>query len=169
MVSMKTVTAVVALTVLTAGCSAGGSESNEPVPGATELGTSEPAAQPVDGGPAAADDITTLDEVDYASLTGDAASGKSSFAQCRTCHVVDPGMNRIGPSLAAIVGRPAGSVAGFNYSKATANSGITWTEEKLFQFLEKPQRVIPKTTMMFAGMPDAQKRADVIAYLKNPD
>jgi cytochrome c len=77
-------------------------------------------------------------------------------------------MNRTGPSLANIVGREAGSVGGFNYSEANANSGIIWTEEKLFQFLEKPQRVIPKTKMIFAGMPDAQKRADVIAYLKNP-
>jgi cytochrome c len=82
--------------------------------------------------------------------------------------VVDPGMNRVGPSLANIVGREAGSVAGFRYSEANANSGIIWTEEKLFQFLEKPQRVIPKSRMIFAGMPDVQKRADVIAYLKNP-
>mgnify|MGYP003627847144 CR=1 FL=1 len=163
MVSMKTVAAVVALSVLTAGCSGGGSETGDPAPGAAEA-----APPPVDSGPPAADEIATLDGVAYASLTGDAASGKSSFAQCRTCHVVDPGMNRIGPSLANIVGRKAGSVAGFKYSEANADSGITWTEEKLFQFLEKPARVIPKTKMIFAGIPDAQKRADMIAYLKNP-
>jgi len=167
MVGMKTVTAVVALAVLTAGCSGDGSESTEPAPSAAEAATTE-AAAPVDSGPPAADDIATLDGVAYAGLTGDAAAGKSAFMQCRTCHVVDPGMNRIGPSLADIVGREAGSVAGFKYSEANANSGIIWTEEKLFQFLEKPQRVIPKTRMIYAGMPDAQKRADVIAYLKNP-
>lgn len=167
MVSMKTVTAVLALLVLTAGCSAGDSETSEPASGLAESADPE-AAPPVDSGPPAAHDIATLDGIAYASLSGDAASGKSAFMQCRTCHVVDPGMNRVGPSLANIVGRKAGSVAGFKYTEANSDSGITWTEEKLFQFLEKPQRVIPKTKMIFAGMPDAQKRADVIAYLKNP-
>lgn len=167
MVSMKTVTAVLALLVLTAGCSAGDSETSEPASGPAESSDPE-AAPPVDSGPPAARDIATLDGIAYASLSGDAASGKSAFMQCRTCHVVDPGMNRVGPSLAGIVGRKAGSVAGFKYTEANSDSGITWTEEKLFQFLEKPQRVIPKTKMIFAGMPDAQKRADVIAYLKNP-
>lgn len=159
---MKTVATVVALSILATGCSGGGSESSEP---ATDTVKAE---APVETGPPAADDVATLDGVAYASLTGDAAAGKSSFAQCRACHVIDSGMNRVGPSLADIVGRKAGSVAGFNYSDANANSGITWTEEKLFQFLEKPARVIPKTKMFYAGMPDPQARANVIAYLKNP-
>jgi cytochrome c len=101
-------------------------------------------------------------------LTALAAAGKVVFAQCRTCHVTDPGVNKTGPSLAGIIGRPAGSVPGFNYSPANKGSGITWTKEKLFQYLEKPQRVIPKTKMIFAGIPDAQKRANLIAYLENP-
>lgn len=164
MLSFKTVTAAVALSALAAGCSGGGSETSDTAPG-----PSEAASPPVESGPPAADDVATLDGVAYASLTGDAAAGKSAFMQCRTCHVTDPGMNRTGPSLAGIVGHKAGSVSGFRYTEANANSGIIWTEEKLFQFLEKPQRVIPKTKMIFAGMPDAQKRADVIAYLKNPN
>ena len=163
MASMRTVTAIVTLSVLTAGCSDGGSEDEASAPGTTEA-----APPPVEAGAPAPDDVATLDGVDFASLTGDAASGKSAFAQCRTCHVVDPGMNRVGPSLAGIVGRPAGTVAGFKYTQANAESGITWTEAKLNQFLEKPHRVIPKTKMIFAGIPDAQKRADMIAYLKNP-
>ena len=169
MLPMKAVTAIVALSVMTAGCSGDGSESSETTPGATETAAPEADATPVETGPPAVDDVATLDGVDYTSLTGDAASGKSSFAQCRTCHVVDPGMNRVGPSLAGIVGRKAGTVEGFKYSEANAKSGVTWTEEKLNQFLEKPQRVIPKTKMIFAGIPDAQKRADMIAYLKNPE
>jgi len=168
MVGMKTVTVALALSILLAGCSGGGSESGDPASGTIETTASE--STPLgDSGPPGADDVATLDGVAYTSLTGDPAAGKSAFMQCRTCHVVDPGMNRVGPSLANIVGRKAGSVAGFRYSEANANSGITWTEEKLFQFLEKPQRVMPKTRMIFAGMPDVQKRADVIAYLKNPD
>lgn len=172
MVRMKTVAAVVALSALTAACSGGGSESSETAPSTSEAeapaAEPEVAAAPADTGPPAADDVSTKDGVEYASLTGDAAAGKMVFAQCRTCHVTDPGVNRTGPSLAGIVGRPAGSVEGFNYTDANKNSGIVWTEEKLFQYLENPQRVIPKTKMIFAGLPDAQKRADVIAYLKNP-
>lgn len=173
MVRMKTVVAMAALSALTAACSGGGSESSEPAPTTTEAEAPEaepaPSAEaPADAGPPAVDDVATLDGVEYASLTGDAAAGKLVFAQCRTCHVTDPGVNRTGPSLAGIVGREAGSVEGFNYTEANANSGITWTEEKMFQYLENPQRVIPKTKMIFAGLPDAQKRADVIAYLKDP-
>lgn len=177
MVRMKTVVAMAALSALTAACSGGGSESSEPEPTTTEAEAPEaepvPAEEasaeaPADTGPPAVDDVATLDGVEYASLTGDAAAGKRVFAQCRTCHVTDPGVNRTGPSLAGIIGREAGSVDGFNYTEANANSGITWTEEKMFQYLENPQRVIPKTKMIFAGLPDAQKRADVIAYLKDP-
>ncbi|MEO9599653.1 cytochrome c family protein [Parasphingorhabdus sp.] len=163
MVRMKSAAAIAAISLLTVGCSGGGSETEKPASNTTE------AAPSADSGPPAADDVTTLNGVEYASLTGDAAAGKSAFMQCRTCHVVDPGMNRVGPSLADIVGRDAGSVAGFKYTPANRDSGIVWTEEKLFQFLEKPQRVIPKTKMIFAGMPNAQQRADVIAYLKNPN
>ncbi len=75
----------------------------------------------------------------------------------------------VGPSLAGIVGRAAGSVAGYSYSNANKNSGITWTPEKMFQYLEKPARVVPGTKMAFAGLPKAQDRADVIAYLKAPN
>ena len=76
-------------------------------------------------------------------------------------------MNKIGPSLHGVVGRPAGKEPGFTYTAANRDSGITWTEEKLFQYLENPQRVVPGTKMSFAGWPtDPQKRADVIAYLK---
>lgn len=169
MVRMKTMAAVVAMSALAAACSGGGSESGEPATEAVEEApTPEAAATPTDSGPPAADDVATLDGVTYSSLTGDAAAGKIVFAQCRTCHVTDPGINRIGPSLAGIVGRTSGSVPGFKYSEANANSDVIWTEEKLFQYLEKPQRVIPKTKMIFAGIPDTQKRADLIAYLKNP-
>lgn len=75
----------------------------------------------------------------------------------------------IGPSLAGLVGRKAGMEAGFSYSNANKNSGITWSAEKLFQYLEKPARVVPGTKMSFAGLPKAQDRADVIAYLKAPN
>lgn len=71
----------------------------------------------------------------------------------------------VGPSLWNVHGRPAGQVAGFNYSAANKGSGIVWSNEKLFQYLEAPQRVVPGTKMSYTGVKDAQKRADLIAYL----
>ena len=125
-----------------------------------------PAAAPAASTAPAADNVDTVSGVKYASYTGDAAKGKVAFITCQTCHSIDPGVNKIGPSLHAVVGRKAGSIAGFTYSAANKDSGITWTPEKLFQYLENPQRVVPGTKMTFAGFPDPQKRADVIAYLK---
>lgn len=104
--------------------------------------------------------------VRYASLTGDPTKGRTAFATCSACHALEAGLNRIGPSLHGVVGRRAGSVPGYSYSPANRESGITWTEEQLFQFLERPQRVMPGTKMVFPGWSDAEKRADVIAYLK---
>ncbi|AHE55327.1 c-type cytochrome [Sphingomonas sanxanigenens] len=127
-------------------------------------------AAPAAGGAAAAapaaDNTDTISGVKFASYTGDAAKGKTAFLTCQTCHSPDAGVNKIGPSLHSIVGRAAGTIAGFNYTPANKNSGITWTPEKLFQYLEAPQRVVPGTKMAFAGFPDPQKRADVIAYLE---
>jgi cytochrome c len=176
MVRARILAGAVALSALVAGCSGGESEKKAeektaeaaPAP-ATPAPAAAPAAAPaVAAGTPAATDVTTLDGTTFASFTGNAAAGKLVFAQCRTCHVTDAGVNKTGPSLNGIIGRKSGSVPGFAYSPANSSSGITWTKEKLFQYLEKPQRVIPKTKMIFAGLPDAQKRADVIAYLENP-
>lgn len=115
-----------------------------------------------------ASDVTTLDGTMLQNFVGNAANGKAVFAQCSACHAIDAGVNKIGPSLNGIIGRVSGTAPGFSYSAANASSGFAWTKEKLFQHLEKPQRVMPGTKMMFAGLPDAQKRADVIAYLETP-
>ncbi len=114
----------------------------------------------------AADNTDTISGVKFASYTGDAVKGKADFVTCTTCHAIEAGVNKIGPSLHGVVGRAAGSIAGYSYSAANKGSGITWTQEKLFQYLENPQRVVPGTKMSFPGWSDPQKRADVIAYLK---
>lgn len=147
----------------------GGGEEKASAP-ATTTTTATNTAAPAAGAPSAAtapapDDVTTKTGATFASFTGNADSGKTVFLQCQTCHAVEAGVNKIGPSLAGIVGRAAGTVAGYSYTPANANSGITWSKEKMFQYLEDPQRVVPGTKMAFAGIPDEQKRADVIEYL----
>jgi cytochrome c len=137
-----------------AACSGGESEP-------ADSGAETPAAEAP-----AANTAAPAAAVSYASLTGDATKGEKVFLQCKTCHVLDAGVNKVGPSLNGIIGRAAGQVAGFSYSEANKNSGLTWTEEQLFTYLENPQKTIPGTKMAFAGLKQPQDRADVIAYLK---
>lgn len=96
---------------------------------------------------------------------GDAARGQAAFVVCKTCHVAERGINRIGPSLFGVVGRKSGTLAGYNYSAANKAKGVVWTPQVLFTYLENPQKFIPGTKMTYPGLKDAQKRADVIAFL----
>jgi cytochrome c len=96
----------------------------------------------------------------------DAAAGAIVFKQqCSGCHSTDEGKIIVGPSLYGIVGRPAGQMAGFKYSPANKNSGLTWDAATLDPYITNPQAVVPKTIMPYAGLKDATKRADLIAYL----
>jgi cytochrome c len=96
----------------------------------------------------------------------DVAAGEAVFkSQCGICHSVQPGRNIIGPSLSGIVGRPAGKVPNFHYSAANAASGLTWDAATLDRYLTSPSAVVPHTTMTYAGLKDAQRRANLIAYL----
>lgn len=162
-------------TLLLASCGGGGSANKAEPEKAASADPAPPAAAPVatpaaapSAAAPAADATDTLDGTTLASLTGDPVHGKVIFTQCQACHAIVAGKNMIGPSLAGLVGRKAGTVAGYTYSTANKTSGITWTEDKLFQYLEKPMRVVPGTKMSFPGLPKAQDRADVIAYLKAP-
>ncbi len=100
----------------------------------------------------------------------DAENGEQVFRKCRACHQVGDGAkNTVGPQLNDIVGRVAGGVDGFNYSKANrkaAEEGLVWTEENLMAYLENPRKFMPGTKMAFAGLRDEQERKDVIAFLK---
>jgi cytochrome c len=96
----------------------------------------------------------------------DAAAGKAVFqSQCSICHSVQPGRNMIGPGLFGVVGRPAGKEPGFHYSTANRDSGLTWDAATLDRYLTSPSTVVPHTIMTYAGLKDAKKRADLIAYL----
>ena len=94
----------------------------------------------------------------------DVAAGKQLFAQCSVCHSID-GTNGVGPSLQGIVGRKAGTFAGFRYSRAMKGANITWDDKTLEAYLADPQKAIPGNVMPFSGLADAKQRADVIAYL----
>jgi cytochrome c len=96
---------------------------------------------------------------------GNAAAGQAVFARCAACHAVTAGTNRLGPSLFGIIGRKAGTTAGFAYSPAMKNAKITWTASRLDAFLTRPSAAVPGTKMTFAGIPSAADRANLIAYL----
>jgi cytochrome c len=97
---------------------------------------------------------------------GDPAKGMQIFKKCQVCHSIDAGVNKIGPSLHAVYGRKAGTLAGYNYTDAMKNSGFTWDEASLDKYLTNPRKVVPGTRMVFVGLPKEQDRLDVIAYLK---
>lgn len=97
---------------------------------------------------------------------GDAAKGEKLYKRCAACHSLEAGKKKIGPSLAGVFGRAAGSVEGFKYSKAMVDSGIVWDAETLDKYLEKPRKFIPKNKMAFPGLKKPDQRADLITYLE---
>jgi cytochrome c len=101
------------------------------------------------------------------AMAADPAAGEKAYAVCKACHRVGEGAkNTIGPTLNGVVGRPAASVEGFAYSEAMKNSGITWDEATLNEYLKNPKAKVPGTKMAFAGVKDDTKVADIVAYLK---
>lgn len=99
---------------------------------------------------------------------GDYERGRLVFGQCRTCHYPEKEMgHNNGPSLHRIFGQVAGKQAGFeHYSDTFLEAQFVWTPQLLFLWLEDPLAMFPETTMMARGIPDAQQRADLIAYLR---
>jgi len=95
---------------------------------------------------------------------GDPVAGKLAYDRCLGCH--SPGRDRTGPRHCGLVGRVAGSVAGFDYSIAMRDSDVTWDRTTLDQFLESPLTFMPGTRMGFAGIKNATERSNLIAYLE---
>jgi cytochrome c len=96
-----------------------------------------------------------------------ADEGEKDFKKyCSACHTTEPGKNKIGPSLAGVVGRKAGSEPGFQYSEANKKSGLTWDEATLDKYLTNPKEVVPGTKMAFAGVKKEDERKAIIDYLK---
>ena len=97
---------------------------------------------------------------------GDAARGEQKFIECGACHSLKAGVTIVGPSLAGVFGRKAGSLTDFRYSPAMRRSGITWTAQTLDTFIADPQKMVPGNRMAYAGLTDAADRADLISYLQ---
>jgi len=93
---------------------------------------------------------------------GDAGRGETVYERCEGCH--SPDANRVGPRHRGVVGRIAGSLADYNYSRGLKGAGFVWTDELLDKWLTNPQSLVPGAKMGFR-LGDPQERADVIAYL----
>jgi len=98
-----------------------------------------------------------------ALAAGDASHGEQLYQGCQDCHSLDT--NDVGPKHRGVFGRKAGTVPDYSYSAALKNSGITWTDNTLDQWLTNPQKFVPGSKM-FYHLDSAQDRADVIEYLK---
>jgi cytochrome c len=103
-----------------------------------------------------------------AAKIGDPKAGAIAFVTCASCHQVgkyaQPGF---GPQLNAIIGRKAGTSAGFKYSAAMQRSNLVWTEANLAAFLRAPHDVVPGTSMRFWGIGDQQQVADLLSYMRS--
>ena len=99
---------------------------------------------------------------------GDVAKGEATFAKCKACHSVDQGgANGIGPNLWAVAGKAKAAHPGFAYSDALKGKGGNWDFASLDEWLTSPAKYATGTKMSFAGLTDAQQRADVILYLNS--
>ena len=100
-------------------------------------------------------------------LAQSAEDGQKVFTQCRACHQVGPAArNAVGPVLNGLFGRRAGVVEGYSYSAANKTSGIVWDEATFREYIRDPKARLPGTKMIFAGLKDARKVDDLIAYLR---
>jgi cytochrome c len=111
--------------------------------------------------------LTVLVASAVAAAAQDPAAGEKVFAKCKICHQVgETAKNFVGPVLNGVVGRPAGTYPGYNYSEANKTSGLTWDEATLKVYLKNPKEKLPGTKMVFPGLPSDDDIANVIAYLK---
>lgn len=104
--------------------------------------------------------------VTVAHAAGDPGRGKVVFARCAACHSMEPAKKTIGPTLAGVLGRKAGTLPGFTFSPAMKKYGGVWDVKTMDAFLAAPTKTVPGTRMVFMGLPKAEDRADLIAYMQ---
>jgi len=102
------------------------------------------------------------------SAEGNSAQGQRVFTACAACHSLQPDQNMTGPSLADVWNRKAGGLESFSrYSPALKSANIVWNDKTLDEWINDPQHVVPGNQMTFAGIKNAQQRADLLAFLKD--
>jgi nitrite reductase (NO-forming) len=99
------------------------------------------------------------------TVAGDAQHGREVYRKCQACHSLEPGRNLVGPSLAGIVGKRAGTEPGYSYSPPLKDSDLTWDAATLDRYLLDPQKTVPGNKMPFPGLKTEYDRRDVIAFL----
>lgn len=113
--------------------------------------------------------LVLLTSTSVSHADGDAAKGEKIYVKCKTCHDIDKGVNKVGPSLKGLVGRKAAAVPDFKYSEAMiakGAEGVVWDEATLTVYLPDPKAFVPKTKMVFAGLKKPEDIEDLIAFLK---
>ncbi len=102
--------------------------------------------------------------------SADVAKGKKVFNKCKACHSLNAGKNGIGPSLAGLFGRTAGTTEKYKFSKAMSEAGskgLVWNDKTLTDYLKKPRDYVKGTKMTFAGLNKASDLENIIAFLKD--
>ena len=115
-------------------------------------------------------EIKEVEKVDIGQLLalGDLVHGEKVFKKCSACHMIaSGGKNMIGPNLWSVIGRTAGSVSDYKYSKAMVAYGEEWTFEEMNSYLIKPQAYVKGTKMAFAGLRKEKDRASVILFMNS--
>ncbi|WP_041647572.1 c-type cytochrome [Aromatoleum aromaticum] len=108
--------------------------------------------------------LVVLASASSSGAAGTALRGEEIYARCLACHAL--AYNRTGPRHCGLFGRRAGSLPDYGYSDAMRESGIVWDAATLDRFLAAPTRVVPGTTMGYAGIPDPAERAALIEWLR---
>jgi cytochrome c len=108
--------------------------------------------------------VGALALIPFGTALAAAVEAPAAYAACAACHA-PAGGNGIGPSLTGVVGRKAGTSAGFHYSRALRQSGIRWNARTLDRYIADPQKLVPGNRMPFAGLKDAAQRAAIVQYL----
>ena len=114
--------------------------------------------------------VKVVEAVDIKALLamGDLVHGEKVFKKCSACHMIAAGgKNMIGPNLWSVIGRQAGVVSDYKYSKAMVAYGKEWTFEEMNSYLIKPQAYVKGTKMAFAGLRKEKDRASVILYMNS--
>ena len=114
----------------------------------------------------ASSESSTSENIMALFASTNATDGAKIFKKCAACHTIaQGGGNKIGPALWGVLGRKAGSVPDYKYSKAMASYGKPWSFEEMNGFLIKPKDWVKGTKMSFAGLKNAKDRAAVILYM----